>query len=413
MPEGRISKSFRGAVISVGGAPDPVVFSLKQHHPECVLFLASPASAATVDQVLPALDYTPQHEIVRLRNEGDLAESYERLREAIPKWLEHRSLTPGEVYVDMTGGTKPMSAALAMVGSEYFSRFNYVAGTVRDKSGLGIVSSGTEVPLVVENPLEKLATRERERSCWLFAHYHADAAHHVLQGAADRCGANLRQRLCVFARLVHLFAEADRFQFGNLKHQFGAISAQVQLIFAHDYSTFEKIDALAEHWDNVKGESKDGGEPVSATLRELLANAERRARQERYDDAIGRLYRATELFVQGELEKAFGWRLAKIQIVLNEEVTGEARKCLQDEYARKLGLKEGFNALRYSTLPQHSEVAARYVHIESHLQKRNSSILAHGLRPATQGDFEGFWKALLPVIGVEDSDIPRWPQLEF
>jgi hypothetical protein len=47
------------------------------------------------------------------------------------------------------------------------------------------------------------------------------------------------------------------------------------------------------------------------------------------------------------------------------------------------------------------------------LQKRNNSILAHGLQPCTEDAFTGFWAALLPVVQIQDEEIPRWPEMEF
>ena len=142
---------------------------------------------------------------------------------------------------------------------------------------------------------------------------------------------------------------------------------------------------------------------------------ERRAKQGCYDDAIGRLYRATELFVQGELRKAFGARLGVVRL---EAVPAQNRDKFREEFRPdgeeyKLGIDTGFRALCYSPLPEQHEIASRYERIKDHLQKRNSSILAHGLRPASREDFEGFWRALLPLLGVAEDVIPRWPRLEF
>ena len=117
--------------------------------------------------------------------------------------------------------------------------------------------------------------------------------------------------------------------------------------------------------------------------------------------------------MQGELCKAFGWKLGSPQLQVTDNLASEARRNLQAEYAPKLGLKEGFSALRHSPLPDHAGIADRYGQIENHLQKRNGSVLAHGLRPASEEDFEEFWGALMPVIGVIEDAIPRWPPLKF
>jgi CRISPR-associated protein (TIGR02710 family) len=213
--------------------------------------------------------------------------------------------------------------------------------------------------------------------------------------------------------LVHLFAEADRFQFKNLHVGYKKIEQKLDLIFSAQRPLFKSLSGMAEHWKRVEEEPKAQGAEVACTLLELLANAERRAAQGRYDDAVARLYRAAELFLQGELYKAFGWRLGSPQLEVGDNLSSEARRGLQAEYAPKLGLNDDFNALRHSPLPEHAAVVDSYGKIENHLQKRNASILAHGLRAASGEDFDGFWQALLPVIGVMKDTIPRWPRIDF
>ncbi len=58
-------------------------------------------------------------------------------------------------------------------------------------------------------------------------------------------------------------------------------------------------------------------------------------------------------------------------------------------------------------------MAGQYETLKAHFQKRNDSILAHGLRPAGHEDFEGFWKALLNATRISHQAIPRWPVTAF
>jgi CRISPR-associated protein (TIGR02710 family) len=408
--------SFRGAVISVGGSHEPIVISLNQARPGFVLFLVSAGSTPQIEQnILPALAYTPQYNCTTVPDESDLPACYEAARDAIPGWLKERNLSPAEVYVDITGATKPMSAALAMAAAEHFSHFTYVRGKERDKGGLGVVKAGTEEVFRTVNPWDKLATLERNRATWLFRSGYAEAAAEQLRQAAGKCSPELQQELKTLADLADCFASADRFQYGDVYVKYRRLRDRLDLIFSHrsQHQLFVALDQLAEHWNQVVEENKRGGDAVCATLRELLANAERRGAQGRYDDAVARLYRATELFAHGELQRAFGWRFGKPQLLLKDEISKEARKSVDGQYAPKLGVKESFGALRYSPLPEHKGLADRYEEIEPHLQKRNNSILAHGVRPATQEDSEKFWSALLPVVGVTEDAIPRWPELEF
>ncbi|MDB9309098.1 hypothetical protein PN471_10700 [Aphanizomenon sp. CS-733/32] len=58
---------------------------------------------------------------------------------------------------------------------------------------------------------------------------------------------------------------------------------------------------IDEKFDSSNGTEGHGYEIVQ----DLILNAERRATQQRYDDAVGRLYRALELLAQIRLLKAF------------------------------------------------------------------------------------------------------------
>ncbi|OQX91368.1 MAG: hypothetical protein B6D58_08485, partial [candidate division Zixibacteria bacterium 4484_95] len=49
-----------------------------------------------------------------------------------------------DIVIDLTGGTKQMSAALALAATEQGLKVSYVGGEERTKDGLGTVVSGTE-----------------------------------------------------------------------------------------------------------------------------------------------------------------------------------------------------------------------------------------------------------------------------
>ena len=311
-----------------------------------------------------------------------------------------------------------MSAGLAMASAERLTHISYVTGKERDKEGLGVVISGTEYVMFTSNPWDTLAARERDRATWLFRSNYAEGAAEQLRQAAEKCSPELQQELRTLAQLASLFADVDRFQFKDLKPRYEDCRETLHLLFGHrsNLELFGKIEQAAAHWSRLQGEYYSNGTKILATLRELLANAERRAAQGRYDDAIARLYRAAELFVQGKLYDAFGAGLGKVQ---RDRVPqgqfdnwvkrfGEGR-----EGVYELGLRDAFEALAFSQNPEHKEIAGRYDSISNHLQKRNNSILAHGLQTCTEAAFTGFWRALLPALEVREEEIPRWPEIDF
>lgn len=412
---------FKGAVVSVGGTPEALIATLDHSKPPYVLFIVSTGSRHQVEEnILPRLSYTPQFNLAVLPSEADLASCYEQIKIRIPEWLLERGLSPGEVYVDYTGGTKPMSAGLTLAGVESFSHFHYVGGLERDKDNLGVVRSGTEQVLKTVNPWGTLAIVERQRSDLLFSNGNAEQAAEVMRRAAGKCGKKLQRRLTVLADVADLCARADLFMFRGLAHEFQRIASQVEIIFAADgrMDDYEPLVELTKHWDRVDKERRDtetpgAGHPYRATFLELLANALRRSDAKRYDDAAARLYRATELFLHGKLRQAFGGKLGRLFLT---DVPEEAREAFRREFGEGpylFGIKEAFVALGFSLRPEDRELSARYGEIKNYLQMRNDSILAHGLRPVDLTELTAFFNKLLEFTETKDEEILRWPKLVF
>ena len=186
---------------------------------------------------------------------------------------------------------------------------------------------------------------------------------------------------------------------------------------ACDFSGIQRLISLHGHWRAVRDQTKDNGRTAGQeTLLELLANAERRAKQSRFDDAVGRLYRAVELRGQQLVKQAFGAELGRVAL---ERFPASRRNDVLDKLgeprcgAYKLGVQNLFQALEFGEDEDLCAQARIYDCLCNHLSNRNSSLLAHGLQPVAKERFESFWEAALPALGLCDADIPRWPQLEL
>ncbi|KUK56371.1 MAG: CRISPR-associated protein, TIGR02710 family [Atribacteria bacterium 34_128] len=121
---------------------------------------------------------------------------------------------------------------------------------------------------------------------------------------------------------------------------------------------------------------------------DLLNNAERRATQQRYDDAIARLYRATELFAQIRIEKTKGYKLGNLTLKeLDEELRPEYSKYMKENDRLLLGLREDYELLYKMKDPVGNEFKENEGSLLEALKHRNSSILAHGLIPLKEKDY--------------------------
>ncbi|MGC8795267.1 MAG: TIGR02710 family CRISPR-associated CARF protein [Bryobacteraceae bacterium] len=411
--------TMRGAVVTVGGSPEPIVKALTWHPVEFVLFVVSEDTESLVkEKILPALDYSPQYDLLRLSDPNDLGKCYEACLPGLREWRERRGLKGEEVYFDNTGGTKPMSSALAMAAVEWVLHYHYVAGQ-RDKGELGVVISGTERPVEGVNPWTRLAIRQRELATRFYERGHVEQAAELLEEAANTAE-NQRATVKAYAALCRLLAKLDRLEFRNLLHELGPCQQALEVTFEQvgNHEAVAWLRGLRQRFARLEAEVKGDG-PHPECLRELLACARRRARQGLYDEAVARLYRAVELYAQDRLLRAFGAKLGIVELdKLPPEVAAELQKrfprALEAERNRlKLGLQNALEALALSPHEEDRALPGVYERLKPYLERRNQSWLAHGTRPATQQDFEEMWAAVLRELGLAEHEIPQWPRINF
>ena len=412
-----MTADWQGIVASIGGTPEPIVKALLARRPTHALLVVSQASAAEVeDRIVPQLEragYRPQYQKALVSDPQVLGSCYQEIRVRIARWLGEVGLDPGRVYVDITGGTKVMSAALALAAVEYFSDFSDVGGDAREEV-TGRVLSGGEQVIRSANPWDTYAVRDLERANGLLRAYQADTAGEVFRGAAQKCAGFRKRSLNAFAALADALGRSDRFEFGEAVRIFNP--KRNDLEFSLDDALFGQLADLCGHWEAVRDEvGEEKRTPGRATLLELWANAARRAEQGRYDDAVGRIYRAVELRAQQLVRDAFGGELGQVAVdAIPSGKVGEIRAAFgepDDEGRYKLGLEKLFQALGFSDDAGFRGLAGGYDSVRRQLRNRNSSLLAHGVKPVAEGGYKALRQAALGVCEVAEADIPRWPEL--
>lgn len=377
----------RGAILSLGGTPTPIIEALKRRPVECALFVVSDKSEPQVEQsVLPAIGYSLQWECVRMDDPDDLNACYEQIRLALRSWLDRRRLRPEEAYFDLTGGTKPMSAALTLAAVEQIPYYHYVSGD-REKDGLGTVITGTERPVTGLNPWMRIAIRQRELATRLYEQGHVEAAAELLEEAAQ-IAPDKSETLKVFAGLCQVLSRLDLFEFKGLSNELSRLQPRLEISFEHhgDHHLIAWLHDLRTHLQALDSEHRRQ-QDYPRSLLELLANARRRRQQARYDDAVARLYRAVELFAQNRLYRAFGAKCGRIPLdSLDARLAADLRASFPDALIEgnrlQLGCAKAFAVLKHSPLEDDHRFPEVYERLKPALEKRNQSWLAHGTRPA-------------------------------
>jgi CRISPR-associated protein (TIGR02710 family) len=154
-----------------------------------------------------------RYQCFELPDGQDLERCLDQLRHLTPEvhaWLarnaEHR------VVVDYTGGTKCMSAAIALRARQWPCLYSYVGGSDRTREGLGIVVTGTERVIHQANPWNELGSQAVEAYIMLFDQLGFAAAARVADEAKRLMSREDRKsELNVLEQLACAFDAWERF----------------------------------------------------------------------------------------------------------------------------------------------------------------------------------------------------------
>lgn len=412
-------------ICTVGGSPQPIVAALKRWKPVRIRLVVTPETRTKVDAEMvalahsEALDLDPgRYDLLELSDGQDFAACISSLRQltpAVEQWLGRGD--EYQVVTDFTGGTKCMSAALVLQAHRWRCIFSYVGGTERTKEGVGVVVSGNEQVLHAHNPWDALGFQAVEDFISLFDQQAFAAATGLADQAMKNAGEPSRKReLNALRLLADAYDAWDRFD-----HK-GAISKLQYLAkYENDLRNLLGENRADRIRSAVRGHGEylrslvDGGSPSLRYVLDLLANARRRNREGRTDDAVARLYRAIESLAQVVLADRHGIAntkkvpLAGIPFDLRDEWTPRA----DEEENVFLGLQDAYRLLDAlgDELGRHFLQLGLHDRRKSPLSARNQSILAHGFERASEETFEQLWEAVLALSGSTGGELPSFPTL--
>lgn len=412
--------SPKAILISLGGTPAPLIFSLNHQKPDYICFFVSEKSKDSIDNdILPGLDFKPRHHnwIVTSSAEN-LSECYKAIYQELPQILKKWGVDPKDLVVDYTGGTKTMSVALALATIEKSCFYTYIGGVERSKEGLGVVINGKERMWYLDNPWDELAVSERKDACLLFNKARYSAAAEIFAKTAKR----VSQRNKAFFKAMQDMAEGY-----DLWDKFRHKEAKAKL-----YRSRNVIDASAAISDKAEiiSLSKALKENINfleeleiAQVRkgillcyDLLANAKRKADlEDKFDDATARLYRVMEAMAQFRLGSRYGIKTSDVKIEkIPDSLKQDYQRKYTDEkekriklplYASYLLLKELSDELGKSFFDHYDK------ELRSVLDLRNKSILAHGFNSTKKETFIKMYSVILKFAEITEEQIPKFPDL--
>ena len=410
---------IKALLVSLGGSPAPVIFTLNHQKPERICFFVSPETKATIQEtILPALrfDYCHYDWIETPMAEG-LSECFLVLNREIPALLQKWGISGKDLAVDYTGGTKTMSVALALATIDICSKYSYVGGVERTKEGVGVVLDGRERMWFPENPWDEIAVLQKREASLLFNKARYASAEEVLRKTVEKVSYKLKPLYRSLAEMAHGYDLWDRFKHQDARNSLYK-SRDVILTYGNGrrdarFSDFiERFRENLDFLDRVETEKEHRGFLLCL---DLIANAKRRAELEnKHDDGMARLYRALEALAQSELARA--------GIDPPRASPDQLPETLKEEYVRKyldarsgklkIPLFASYEVLRDTN----NDLGKRFFEcyeasLRSVLDLRNRSILAHGFDSIRKETFEQMLNIVTEFAGVEQDALPNFPKL--
>ncbi|MBQ7928939.1 MAG: TIGR02710 family CRISPR-associated protein [Methanobrevibacter sp.] len=373
-------------------------------YPSQIVFFASDKSKRTIDYIGEMFKRDDDefvlgedYQIAELESIDDFNACFEIFETKIWEFKYSEDGKDYQIIMDYTSGTKTMSAAMACCGMFYRTDLISIGG---DRS-IGEVSAGTE--LINYQNLYKIYDRfVLVRSRNNFNSYRFRECIEILQYIVDL---NIHKES--FLALCEGYYAWDMMDFEEAYNQLRQVNANHMEVVEIKSTLKKNLNALG-----IIVNSRSENLKNCYILASLINNSIRRAEEYKYDDAIARLYRSFELIAQIRLTK-YNVKSSDVDISLlkehnvSEEFINELEKIKEDGKIR-IGLVKDFILLNELD----DELGKIYLENESKIknmtQKRNNSILAHGLDSQSKQDFDEFLEVVLELARKLDKDMNKF-----
>ena len=404
-------------IVSLGTSPEPIINAISSLRPDRVLFVCSEISRdqlTIVRSQVPLADFDEERDVIVLQQRLSPKQGEEVINEldqldcvylrASQMIQQVRREQPGcEVTVDYTGGTKTMTTGLAMAAIDAGGVKLNITTSDRQKNQTTL--SGYSAPVPVNTSAIQARRLEQFELPALLKRFDYEAARQAVRRVLELPNAqpNSTRKLRRLEELLVALDAWDRFDHKTavevlLSLKDRRLDSLLLFPLKRVIASRSWLDPLVneQKWPKMNGHGLEAVE-------DLLLNAERRAAQRRYDDAVGRLYRATELTAQLLLRNGVtnqvgpsGLMTDAINIELlptDLKETYRAKEGLDGKV--KLGLTASYELLAQLNHPIGSIWQDQKYRIIDQLKIRNNSLFAHGFQPISYQA----WQSLKTTLG--------------
>ena len=342
--------------------------SVVQSRADLILFFVSKDSIKMIDLIKDIylnkknkeFDY---YDIILVENFDDFDYCFDLISSEIIK-LEKMDY---EILISFNSGTKTMSVTSALAGALFDKQLMFLNA----KRGEDNFFKGGTESLMPLNLYKYRDTLLVDKIMYLFNNNRFDAAKTLLDEISD-----VAMNKDVFMDVFDAYYYFDNVQFDKALNKLENTSK----LLGSEYDEFkvqlnQNIGAL-----NIIKEKKD--DRCYYILASILNNAKRRFDENKFDDAVARLYRSLELIAQIQLYNKYGInsKNVNLDILRKNNINSKFIKMLERKKGnKKISLRQDYKLLSYYD----DELGKFYDKNENKmkglLDYRNNSILAHGL----------------------------------
>lgn len=377
-----------------------IVKSISAHNPDEIIFFCTEKSKEeTIPEILSILEnqglnfpYTTEV----IEDENDFESIKNKCAEVIGKYKEGRKI------VDYTSGTKAMSVGLILAALE--KKVEVIAYITGQRDNEGRVISGSE-RIYSFSPSQTYAYDLYKKAIEYFNIKRFDLAKSIL----EECK-NLYQDIQFISKVEALINLCEVY----LQWDIIDYAKSFEIIKNLNIELLEKfgIKAKVERQKQLL-HFLTSNKFSEERMVDLYKNAERRFRENKFDDAVARLYRLLEYILQFLADKRNLYKEAGAQIdkdKLPEE--------LREEYSGTLPLVKLAKLLNKLNDEIGKEIYEKIQNgeLKKIISARNSSILAHGFNPVGRDSAQSFLKEIENIIKrmIEEKKFEKlYKDLEF
>lgn len=369
-------------ILTVGGSPDPLIHAIEQNHPDHVYCICTRGTEKTGSEYLvPEIIEKTQYDEAKV---GTYPIATDDLNEVILTCMEierdiQQNHASAKVYANYTGGTKTMALGLGCYAihqqlnkKEWVLQINHA-----DRKNLVKVELGDKAKRMDASAMIAAAMLSNVE---LFEtqHLYDGGLLYIERIFQDTTfDGTVEKAIEEKYNLLQMYSCADRFDFSHAE-QFADRKKDKER-----YRKLQRISTLFTGEPSAPWGPKDvsGHELVE----DLIANAQRCEERQRYDDAVCRLYRATELIAQIKLLRDYGLRTGDIDLQ-NPQIPEETKeRWIKSHRGRngkiQIGLMDNFTLLAEMGDPLGKYASETLEDLKKCIAHRNDSLFAHGFTP--------------------------------